>query len=515
MPRHAEDDSEVSPTSLDENSPLLQHEPSEIRRRPPKLQLAILFLIQICEPITALVIYPFVNQLVRSTGVVGDDEKRTGYYAGIIESLFFWAEGATVLLWQIASQQYGRRPVLLLAPLGLGISMISFGLAKSFLGLVITRAFQGTFNGDVGVTKTALAELTDPSNRAEIMAMVPVFLNVGGTLAPFIGGIFSEPAHNWPNTLGKIELFQNRPYLLPCIISGILCLIGFGFALVGLEETHPSFKSSSVLKSPRSDRTTISLVPHARSVKDSLSTLFTRDVTLVLVASGFYAICVMSLRALQALIWSTSIENGGLGFNAFTIGTINTAFGIPNAVFQFLVLGKLMRHLGSKRAMLSFFILSFLALGLYPLQTHFAQQAGAVDWRVWSVIVIQLLCMSCKALGFASLLIFAVEVAQSPACIGLVQGTVQTTSVLMRGVAPALATSLFAYSIEHEVWGGYMVYVVLGMINLGAIGFAHLLPVVHAIVRKAELEDPHNSVLDGRRVSHAKHADDVGIFPSL
>jgi hypothetical protein len=50
----------------------------------PKLQLFIVFLIQFGEPITALVIYPFINQLVRETGIINGDERKTGYYAGII-----------------------------------------------------------------------------------------------------------------------------------------------------------------------------------------------------------------------------------------------------------------------------------------------------------------------------------------------------------------------------------------------------------------------------------------------
>jgi hypothetical protein len=52
----------------------------------PKLQLFILYLIQFSEPVTATVIYPFVNQLVRETGVTRGDERKTGYFAGIIVS---------------------------------------------------------------------------------------------------------------------------------------------------------------------------------------------------------------------------------------------------------------------------------------------------------------------------------------------------------------------------------------------------------------------------------------------
>jgi hypothetical protein len=62
-------------------------EHSEGSRTPlPKFQLALLMLIQFSEPITALVIYPFINQFVRLTGITGGDDRKTGYYAGIIVS---------------------------------------------------------------------------------------------------------------------------------------------------------------------------------------------------------------------------------------------------------------------------------------------------------------------------------------------------------------------------------------------------------------------------------------------
>ena len=62
-------------------------EDRKIERTPlPKLQLLIVFLIQFAEPITAMVIYPFVNQFVRETGINGGDETKTGYYAGIVVS---------------------------------------------------------------------------------------------------------------------------------------------------------------------------------------------------------------------------------------------------------------------------------------------------------------------------------------------------------------------------------------------------------------------------------------------
>jgi hypothetical protein len=52
----------------------------------PKLQLFSILYIQFSEPITTTVIYPFIIQLIRDTGITGGDEAKTGYYSGFIVS---------------------------------------------------------------------------------------------------------------------------------------------------------------------------------------------------------------------------------------------------------------------------------------------------------------------------------------------------------------------------------------------------------------------------------------------
>jgi hypothetical protein len=69
------------------HEPTHREEESDVDCKPtplPKLQIFILFLTLFSEPIAGLVIYPFINQLVRETGVIQGDEHKTGYYAGII-----------------------------------------------------------------------------------------------------------------------------------------------------------------------------------------------------------------------------------------------------------------------------------------------------------------------------------------------------------------------------------------------------------------------------------------------
>lgn len=64
----------------------------------PRLQLFVVLLIQISEPITATVIYPFVNQFVRGTGVTEGDERKTGYYAGLIVGYSFFFGASRLML---------------------------------------------------------------------------------------------------------------------------------------------------------------------------------------------------------------------------------------------------------------------------------------------------------------------------------------------------------------------------------------------------------------------------------
>lgn len=66
------------------------------------------------------------------------------------ESVFFFSECLSVFHWGRASDAYGRRPVLLVGPLGLTVAMFGFGLSKSFWSMVFFRAAQGIFNGNIG-----------------------------------------------------------------------------------------------------------------------------------------------------------------------------------------------------------------------------------------------------------------------------------------------------------------------------------------------------------------------------
>ena len=54
------------------------------------------------------------------------------------------------MIWGSLSDRIGRRPVLLLGPFGLSLSMLFFGTSTTYVPLVISRFCQGLFNGCIG-----------------------------------------------------------------------------------------------------------------------------------------------------------------------------------------------------------------------------------------------------------------------------------------------------------------------------------------------------------------------------
>jgi hypothetical protein len=66
--------------------------------------------------------------------------------------------------------------------LGLTLSMLWFGLSRSFPALVASRSLAGLLNGNVAVLKSMLGEVTDDTNAAQGFAFVPVVWSSGSTV---------------------------------------------------------------------------------------------------------------------------------------------------------------------------------------------------------------------------------------------------------------------------------------------------------------------------------------------
>ncbi|KAF7304092.1 MFS domain-containing protein [Mycena indigotica] len=453
-------------------------DPPRKRTPIPKMQLFILLAIQFAEPIAALVIYPFVVQFVRDTGITKGDETKIGFYAGMLESSFFLAESVTVFQFGRLSDVYGRRPVLLFAPLGLALSMFGFGLSSNYWSMLGWRCLQGVWNGNTGVTKTAMNEISDPSNIADMFSFLPLMWSTGVTLGPALGGILVNPATKWPNSpLGRIQLLKTYPYFLPCAVAGLIALAAFILAWVGLKETLPSALTRQSKGSPPTE--TSPLLPSATDPEDirlPVRQLLTRPVVITFVNHGFLTFCEMSYAALLPIVYATPIQHGGLGLSPYAIGLLMGSTGMLNAVIQATLGGRVIRYFGARTMFTTGFVAITAAILFYPILNFLARRQGAVDWAVGLAIAGQLSCSVFTYFAFSVTSLFILAASPNRANVGAVSGISGTVGTAMRAVAPTVASSLFALSVKHQWLSGSAGFLLLASLSIIAVRLTRMLP---------------------------------------
>ncbi|KAF8207018.1 major facilitator superfamily multidrug-resistance, DHA1 sub-family [Mycena galopus ATCC 62051] len=448
----------------------------------PKLQVFILLLIQFSEPVTAFVIYPFIMQLARDTNITRGDETKTAYFAGIIESVFFLAECLTVVYFGRASDRYGRRPVLLCGPLGLSVSMLGFGLSKSFWSLLVFRSMQGAFNGNIeGVSKSVMVEISDSTNIGKIYSLLPFMWTVGVAVGPFIGGTLANLGSRYQDTLGKINILKEFPYLTPCATAGALAFCTFLVGLLGLKETLPAAIARQKKSQPGTEAEP--LLPDTSDSSQAnltvdevppLRDLFIRPVFIALLNHGFLCFCQMSFDV-RTLIDRGYPRNDSRA-SPLQIGRIMSGVGLLNVFAQSLVTATAIDRFGPRTIFIATFCYlssSFLA---YPLLNFFVRRAGAVDSYAIIVMILQMVSNLSLILIPACTQMFMVDSALTQNSLGGVNALGQMVSSIFRSFAPSFAASLFSTSVSYNVLGGNLGFIVLGVISLSGVICALLLP---------------------------------------
>ena len=162
--------------------------------------------------------------------------KELGFRAGILGSAFSAGSLFGNFLWGIASDRWGRKPALILGLFGSVFSSLLFGFTHKFWVVVLARFLWGLLNGNIGVSKTYLAEILDDSNNARGMAMYGTIGGVGRTIGPIIGGFLLFPAENHPQVF-KGTIFEEYPFALPTTLVSIACAVVSILAMKFLPET--------------------------------------------------------------------------------------------------------------------------------------------------------------------------------------------------------------------------------------------------------------------------------------
>src|SRR6516164_10317082 len=109
----------------------------------------------------------------------------TGYFGfawNLMQFLFLPVLGA----W---SDRFGRRPVILISCLGLGLDYLFMAAAPSLKWLFVGRVISGITASNVSTAFAYITDIRPPADRAKKFGMLGAAFGVGFVVGPVLGGV--------------------------------------------------------------------------------------------------------------------------------------------------------------------------------------------------------------------------------------------------------------------------------------------------------------------------------------
>jgi DHA1 family tetracycline resistance protein-like MFS transporter len=182
--------------------------------------LIFIFITVLIDILSFGVIIPVLPGLVRE--FTHGDFAQAAWWVGTFGMLFAAIQFVCTPIQGALSDRFGRRPVILLSCLGLGVDFILMALAQSLPWLLVARIFSGMFSASFTTANAYIADITAPEKRAQAFGMIGAAFGVGFIIGPIIGG-----------QLGAIDL------RLPFWFSAGLALLNFLYGWFVLPESLP------------------------------------------------------------------------------------------------------------------------------------------------------------------------------------------------------------------------------------------------------------------------------------
>ncbi|MFL6536773.1 MAG: TCR/Tet family MFS transporter [Chthoniobacterales bacterium] len=92
----------------------------------------------------------------------------------------------------VLSDRFGRRPIILLSNLGLGLDYLVMALAPSLAWLFVGRVISGITSSSIPTAMAYIADVTPKEKRAAAFGMIGVAFGIGFAFGPAIGGLLSN-----------------------------------------------------------------------------------------------------------------------------------------------------------------------------------------------------------------------------------------------------------------------------------------------------------------------------------
>ncbi len=156
------------------------------------------------------IIIPVIPSLIEKLS--GDGLSEASRIGGWLIFAFAIMQFLFAPLMGILSDKFGRRPVLLLSLLGLGIDYLFHAYAPTIGWLLVGRVLAGITGASLTVANAYIADISTPENKAQNFGMVGAAFGLGFIIGPVIGGIAGEINVQYPFFISAGLTFLNFIY---------------------------------------------------------------------------------------------------------------------------------------------------------------------------------------------------------------------------------------------------------------------------------------------------------------
>ncbi|KAG2344349.1 MFS multidrug-resistance DHA1 sub-family [Suillus weaverae] len=485
---------------VEETRPLLQQSERQITRTPlPWNQFWIILFLQLSDPLAMQTLSPFIPQLVRDIGVTHGDESQVGHYVGILQSSYYTAQALTVLHWS----QLGFDVLLWTVEdfCRSGGEVRNQSQCLPVTDILTSRVICGAFNGSNGVVKSIVMDITDATNLPKAYDYMPLPWMIGNVFGPLVGGSLSRPADRFPEIFGRSELLKTYPYLLPCAVSAIFTSVAWLVTYFRFREDHTNCGHESVSIStplwkfikgwflPQSyTKPSTHLESSYARLSDAweanveevtskplpLRAVLTPKVLVMAANCSTMALLHIALTSILPVFYATPIELGGLSLDPPRIGAILAVSGLANGTSQLFFFSPLHDRFGAGVIHTVGVCAGIPIVILFPAINALARIHG-MSLAVWLSVGVQLALMPSLVMCYSCMALYVSAAAPNRASFGTTNGIAQLLIAGGRIIGPALAASIFSYSMQegHHAW---LVYYFLMAIAFLAVGTSLLLP---------------------------------------
>jgi multidrug resistance protein len=385
-------------------------------------KLVVLMVSAFMDMVGLLMIIPLLPYYATKMGA-------SGLMVGLLVSSFAVVQLLTAPLWGRFSDQYGRRPALIVGMTSAAIGYAIFAYADTLWLLFLSRLVHGAGGGTVSVIQAYVADALEPKERAKGLGWLSAATNAGVALGPLLGAL----ALRWGAQA-------------PGLLAAGLCVVNIGFAWRFLTESRDMKEAAASRAQPRvAGRSRAAVLRVATHPNEPAS----RMIWIYAIALGAF----QGLTAILALFLAVRF-----GVTEKTIGFFFAYIGVISVVARAGILGWAVDKYGEAKLARFGSALLALGIGLLPFIHPIADPQGLAESMGLSARFFRLLPFVPLALAVA---LMPLGTAFTFPCVtallsrivpsserGLYMGVQQTFGGIARVVFPVIFGFLFDRVIE-------------------------------------------------------------------